>query len=393
MTRHVMLVLMIVTTIPIADADWSGDIAGEYRGFFDDPVDERQHGDNASISFEPEYYRDWNDRRDSFTFVPFLRWDENDDERSHLDVRELMWGRAADKWELQAGIGKVFWGVTESQHLVDIVNQTDLVENLDGEDKLGQPMIDLTLIHDWGVVDLFLLPGFRERTFPGIDGRIRTIPYVDESQVQFESSNEEQHIDLAIRWSHTLGDWDLGVSHFHGTSRDPRFVVGTNDGEPVLIPVYDIINQTGVDIQMTRSSWLWKFEGIRRSGQGASFNAITAGFEFTFFDVHSSGIDVGVLIEYLYDDRDVEAPTPFQDDLFVGSRLAFNDVQDTQVLFGVIGDLKTDTRFWNLETSRRFRDSWVISVEGRLIRDPDDNDPIFSLRNDDYLQLEIAYHF
>jgi len=384
---------MTAITIANAQAEWSGDVAGESRHFFDDPIDERQHGDNMSISFEPEYYRDWNDRRDSLTLIPFLRWDEGDDERSHIDVRELIWTHAADEWELRVGIGKVFWGVTESQHLVDIINQTDLVENFDGEDKLGQPMIDLTLIRDWGIVDLFLLPGFRERTFPGIDGRLRTNPYVDENQAEFESSNEEQHVDFAVRWSRTLGDWDLGVSHFHGTSRDPRFDLGTNNGKPVLIPVYDIIDQIGVDVQMTRGSWLWKFEGIYRSGQGSSFNAITAGFEYTFFDVRSSGIDVGVLAEYIYDDRNDNAPTPFQDDLFVGSRLAFNDVQDTQILFGVIGDLDSDTRFWNLEASRRFRDNWVISVESRLIRDPDETDPIFSLRNDDHLQLEVAYHF
>jgi len=393
MMRYLVLVLVLVATIPVAEADWSGDVAGEFRSFFDDPIGERQHSDNASISFEPEYYRDWNDRSDSLTFIPFLRWDENDDERSHFDVRELIWTHAADEWELRAGIGKVFWGVTESQHLVDIINQTDLVENLDGEDKLGQPMIDLTLIRDWGIVDLFLLPGFRERTFPGVEGRLRTMPHVDESQAEFESSSEEQHIDFAARWSHTLGDWDLGVSHFHGTSRDPRFSLGADDGEPILIPIYDIIDQTGVDVQMTRGSWLWKFEGIYRSGQGVSFNAATAGFEYTFFDVHSSGIDVGVLAEYLYDDRNEDAATPFQDDLFVGSRLAFNDVQDTQILFGVIGDLGADTRFWNLEASRRFRDNWVISIEGRLIRNPDETDPLFSLRNDDHLQLEVAYHF
>jgi len=54
-----------------------------------------------------------------------------------------------------------FWGVTEFQHLVDIINQTDLVENIDTEDKLGQPMINLALINDWGTVDLFIMPYFR----------------------------------------------------------------------------------------------------------------------------------------------------------------------------------------------------------------------------------------
>jgi hypothetical protein len=50
---------------------------------------------------------------------------------------------------------------------VDIINQTDLVENIDGEDKLGQPMVHFSYFGDWGVVDFFLLPYLRERTYPG----------------------------------------------------------------------------------------------------------------------------------------------------------------------------------------------------------------------------------
>ena len=53
------------------------------------------------------------------------------------------------------GIDKVFWGVIESRHLVDYINQTDGVEDVDGEDKLGQPMINLGLQRDWGDLIFF----------------------------------------------------------------------------------------------------------------------------------------------------------------------------------------------------------------------------------------------
>ena len=91
----------------------------------------------------------------------------------------MNWLKVFDESELRVGLRKVFWGVTESQHLVDIINQTDLVESLDGEEKLGQPMINYALINDWGTLDLYLLPYFRERTFSGINGRLRSSLYVD----------------------------------------------------------------------------------------------------------------------------------------------------------------------------------------------------------------------
>ncbi|NIP75689.1 MAG: hypothetical protein GTN90_06820, partial [Xanthomonadales bacterium] len=107
--------------------------------------------------------------------------------RSHADLREANWLRIGDGWDLVAGIDKVFWGVTESRHLVDIVNQDDRVEDIDGEDKLGQPMLNLNLLRDWGTVSLFVLPGFRERAFPDRGDRLRGSLPVAEGDATFDS--------------------------------------------------------------------------------------------------------------------------------------------------------------------------------------------------------------
>ncbi len=69
---------------------------------------------------------------------------------THWDIRELSWIHVGNGWESRVGIRKVFWGVTEGRHLVDIINQTDQVDQVDGEEKLGQPMINLSTVRDWG---------------------------------------------------------------------------------------------------------------------------------------------------------------------------------------------------------------------------------------------------
>ncbi|MBL4906292.1 MAG: hypothetical protein JKX94_02485, partial [Sneathiella sp.] len=129
---------------------------------------------NPSLVIEPEIYHEWNEGDDSITFIPFARIDAQDDERTHVDFRELNYFHIAENWDISVGFDKVFWGVTESRHLVDIINQTDAVEDVDGEDKLGQPMINLGFQRDWGNINLFLMPFFRERTFPGKEGRLRS---------------------------------------------------------------------------------------------------------------------------------------------------------------------------------------------------------------------------
>lgn len=391
--------LLCVTSASHA-GEWSGYISGELRAFPNDPADSRQHGNNVSFSAQSEYYTRWDDGQQSFAFVPFVRWDENDDERSHVDIRELTWLKASDTWEMRAGIRKVFWGVTESQHLVDIINQTDLIEAMDGEEKLGQPMINLALIRDWGTLDLFVLPGFRERTFPGADGRLRTALPVDTEQAIYESSDKDKHIDYAARWSHYIGDWDIGVSYFNGTSRDPYFI--PNSSGTALIPVYNLIEQWGLDLQATMNDWLWKVEAINRSGQAdlsgqkqryTALTALTAGFEYTFVGIAESNMDLGVIAEYLYDDRGKNALTPFADDFLLGTRLTLNDEQSTDFLLGIIFDSNDDTRLFSLESSRRLGANWKITVEGRAFVNIPNTDLLAGVRKDDYLQVELARYF
>ncbi len=203
------LLSIIITPVAVAH-ELSGYVVVEGRLFLNDALFPDQKRDNASFAIQPEYYHEW-ESGSSFTFVPFARVDSADPERTHFDVRELNYLYLEDNWELRVGAGKIFWGTTEFVHLVDIINQTDIVENIDGEDKLGQPMVHLSLPRDWGVVDMFLLPYFRKRTFPGKKGRLRAAVIVDTDQARYENTDEERHLDFAIRYSHTIGDWDVGI--------------------------------------------------------------------------------------------------------------------------------------------------------------------------------------
>ena len=187
--RTCLLVSVLMVPVPSPARDWriSGFVSAQFQGFLEQPLDPVQSDTNVSVAARPEFYTESNDGRDMFTFIPFARVDQRDDERTHFDIRELKWMHAGNDWEVTVGADIVFWGVTESAHLVDIINQTDVVENIDGEDKLGQPMINLSLIRDWCVLDLFVLTGFRVRTFPGPEGRPRVHPPVNASAAVYES--------------------------------------------------------------------------------------------------------------------------------------------------------------------------------------------------------------
>ena len=391
---RLMMIPLCLGYAVVQAGEWSGQVGGEYRGFFEAPLFPEQHSSYFSAFAQPEYRHSWDHDKQRIAFIAFGRVAQYDEARTHADIRELNWQKSGDGYEWRLGIQKVFWGVTESQHLVDIINQTDLVEDPDGEDKLGQPMVNLTLVRNWGTLDFFVLTGFRERTFPGREGRLRTALAVDTDQAVFESNRGKRRIDYALRWHKSLGNWEVGLAHFSGTARDPRLLPGIGgDGVPVLIPYYDVIDQSSLDVQATTGAWLWKLEAIRRAGQGPAYAALTAGFEYTISGVLDSGIDLGLLAEYLYDDRGAMATTPFQDDLFAGMRLAFNDVSSSEALLGIIADRDSNARIVSLEASRRFGKSTKLSLEARWFSGIPATDLLFSQRRDDYARLELAYFF
>jgi len=396
-----LLALAVLTATAAASAgelDIEGSIAPELRLFPNKPAFAGQDSTtlSPSIAFQVEVVYETESGNDRLTFSPFVRLDADDNGRTHADIRTASWLHIADKWDTVIGIDKVFWGVTEARHLVDIINQDDAVEDIDGEDKLGQPMINANLLFENTTVSLFILPGFRERRFREDSARLSGRFPIDDNNPVFESGAGRRNIDVAARVSQTIGDWDIGLSYFNGTSREPSFFASTdNDGNTVLFPRYEQIDQIGLDLQLTTERILWKLEAITRSGHGSRFFAAVGGLEYTLFGIFDSNADLGLLAEYLYDGRDEQGvpPTLADDDVFLGARLVLNDEPDTQGLIGAIIDRRTQATLFSLEAERRLGNAWKIELEGRFLVNIPDDDLAAGIRDDDSITLRLTRFF
>ncbi len=390
--RHILpsIVLSAVSINYSPAAELSGWLAWQGQTFSEEGL-QNQSQTNLSLAGQVEIYHTFVDSPWESTIELFARLDQEDDERSHADIREAHVLGIYDAWEFKFGISKEYWGATEFAHLVDVINQTDIVENIDGEDKLGQTMLKATWYSDWGSLEAFILPGFRERTFPGQDGRfIATGAVVNTDKAAYESSAEEWHSDAALRFNGSFDALDLGIGIFHGTNRDPLIQV---DGDGDLIPYYEQMTQVSLDTSIPLAAWLFKLELLQRDSDQDRYIAVSGGFEFTVVGIFESDKDLGLLAEYIGDERGDEATTFLQNDLFLGARIAFNDAFDTAILAGAAFDLDGGGHLLNLEYERRLNDVLRVEVQLRVFNDIAANDALYPLRDDDYLQIELFYHF
>ena len=390
------LVLILLFTLPWSHGnaqeksshDFTLKLNAESRFFLTQGLYEGQKRNYLSFAAQPEYTLKWNEDKFLFKATLFGRYDQHDSRRTHGDIRELYWQMVQNNHELSIGIKKIFWGVTESAHIVNVINQTDIIESFDGDEKLGQPMVHYSYQSKIGTFDYFFMPYFRKPTFPGEHGRLRTPFLINKSMIAFESSKEEYRPDVAFRWSHYIGKFDFGFSHFYGTSRQPLVESLEN-----FQPVFAIVNQTGLDLQATTGPILWKLESIYNSNSVKDYTALAAGFEYTFGNVNRKGLDIGLLGEYLYDSRNKLALTSLQNDLFAGTRLAFNNAQDSQVLAGFIYDLEHSTCLFSIEASQRIKESWKVEVEGRFFENVSSAEFLYFLRKDSFLKVAINKYF
>ncbi|NNF01315.1 MAG: hypothetical protein HKN22_01385 [Bacteroidia bacterium] len=368
----------------------SGYFAFDYRYFPEEGLYPGQKQEYFSSVFSPEILLEWQKGKQRLKFVGFGRIDQHDNQRTHADIRELYYQKIWKKIELSAGVKKIFWGVTESNHLVDFVNQTDVLEGFDLENKLGQPMVHLSYLPNWGTIDVMVMPYFREMQFPGMRGRLR--PPFDASLIPvfYESEHEEYNPDIAVRYSNSKGVFDFGITNFYGTARQPIFIISS---PTTFRTLYEVANQTGVDIQALTGSMLWKLEALHRESNRKTITAIIVGGEYTFSNMFRSGIDLGLIAEYNYDDRGEELISALDDDIFLGTRIAFNDKQSTDFIGGVIIDRNNQTQRYFAEANRRIGDSWKLSLKAFGYNNIDESEFLYLLRKDGYMEASLAKYF
>ena len=285
------------------------------------------------------------------------------------------------------GINTVFWGVTESINIVDVINQVD-TGDISGDQKLGQPMVNLQFLPEYGTFSLYLLPYFRERNFPGNEGRFRGPVVIEKSASKFESSDDLHNLDIALRYSHYFADIDFGLSYFKGTSREPLIL---SNAQEELSLHYAQISQIGLDVQYIYFDWLFKSELTIRNGFSETYFAAVSGFEYTLYQIFNSDSDFSILMEYQHDSRSKDEPQVLSDqDIFFGYRITLNDISDSSFLGGTTYDTGKYSSTTFLEYETRIYENFSLQVSVTEFSGAQTSDPSYIFDSDDFVQIKLT---
>ena len=311
-----------------------------------------------------------------------------------IDFREAHVTARLGDADILVGSTILFWGKVESYNPVDVVNARDFSRGLMRSEKRGAPMLRLSWPAGPGQLDLLAID-FAENIYPGLASRERPALRIT-NEVSYSGGAKRDDIANAVRWSGYFGDIDLGVSWFRGTGSAPRFLPQL-DG--TLKPDYSRITQAGLDIQYLRGDFTLKAELVRRSGQydrigtAPTYRAGVFGIEHNIYGIMDGGHDVVLLGEYARDSRKSLAHSGFQNDLTVGGRWLWNDVEDTEVLGLLTRDLDNGAQTMTVSIDRRISEevTFEASARGtsRYASDPNST----SLRKDSAVIMALTYRF
>ena len=311
-----------------------------------------------------------------------------------IDFREANVTARIGDADILVGNTILFWGKVESYNPVDIVNSRDFSRGLMRSEKRGAPMARVSWPLGPGQLDLMAID-FVENEYPALSARERPGLRITGS-TSYSGRAKRDDMANAIRWSGYFGDIDLGLSWFRGTGHSPRLLP---QADGTLKPDYSRITQAGLDIQYLRGDTALKAEIIRRKGQydrlgtARSYRAGVFGVEHNLYDITGDGRDLVLLAEYARDSRKGLSHSGFQNDLTLGARWVWNDVEDTQVLGLLTRDLDNAAQTMTVSIDRRLTDELTFEASARLVeryeRDPNST----ALSKDSAVIASVTYSF
>ena len=393
------LFLTFNTTAISSNNDWeiNHEIVFEIREFHKQEAYSNQKNTYSSY-YKSELFITISDNS-NFISEPYFRYDHNDKNRTLFDLKVNKFTYFKDNYEIKFGIDEVFWGITESKNIVDIINSNDSTAG-DLKEKLGQPLLAYTFFSDnIGYMDFYYLPQLIKSSQISQEGRLRFSNPTENYGHIYSGGSGEKVPSWAFKWEKNIGISDFSIQGFRGNSRENSITPILEGTTIKYFPAYERISQLGTYAQLVSGPIIYKLEAIKRNGQKNSKNirknffSYTFGIEYLYNRLFEKKWDISTFIEYSNDDRNNDSLDILQNDLFIAARLVFNDIEGTELTTSATFDLDGGGNTALTEFSSRLSENMRVTGLYQAYWSTNNKDILYSFRRDNYFGLKVVKYF
>jgi hypothetical protein len=305
--KYLALILFCIVFLEASNISYKGNIGVEYEKInYKHPLakDKTNKGLNGKLELEDNF-----DSYRGFIALEFLE-DSSNDDRDYTKVNEFYIEGEYANYAIKVGRDVRFWGALELHNISDIYNIKNDKYQFDKDKKIGSDGISVSYFFE------------------------------NEDELSLISIKKDDISNKFIKYSTTRDILD-GV--------DLSFIYNKNSDQKNYLTYNTLLH----------NDTLYKLEYSHSRIKNEKYYQSGVGIEHTLYGIRN-GKDLGVLVEYYKSD---DVTKTYQDDIFLGSRITFNDVDSSDILVGMIQDRDDKKKSYSFEYNTRFFDSVKTTVK------------------------------
>jgi hypothetical protein len=387
-------IIVILLTMPLIGSNFKskGEVALENRLFSDDDLAITKDGNldlfaRLESSFKSGPFR--------AGFRVFGRADKGDRQRSIIAIEEAWIGFCNSGWDIKLGAQMLNWSATEAFHPADMINSRLLDSDIEKPEKFGEVMLSVNRKIGRGSLTAFIMPRYEAPEFPSSRSRLNFFPTGLEVGNELwlerdgEISSNSYGLQWGLRFSQTLGAADISLHYIeHQDRSQPLMLMDNQNG--MLHPMYFPVRDIGGTLLRVFGGWIVKLEydyrdfinpenpvQVNFAGlvpvKQLDHSQLALGLEYGW--TYSGGGEGTLIVEgqRFFGVNKIQRATlhPFQSDILIGYRHAWNDILGRELLVTTIIDIERKHEYLlNVSYSQRLNDTWGVRLGFRLVDAP-----------------------
>jgi hypothetical protein len=317
----------------------------------------------------------------------FTNWNSADESRRYSDIREANISFRHNELTFGAGINTFFWGVSESINVVNVLNQSDMLESIDGKVKLGQTFVSVKTRIINNDVSFYYLPSFTEQDFP--ERPSYGLPVYDGALYE----DNKKRGGFAARSLFYVDQLEFAVSYFNGTRRSPLLIKQASIPSH-LIPYYLQTENLMFDGVYLAEDFTLKLEAKMGREEHSGFITANFGIEYPSYAFSNYIEEIVFIAEYVFDDRGLSSETHGQNDLFIGAKFDFGDNKSGRVRTLYSYDFDYRGQYAEISYQYRLNDYFRIQVKAMKVLTAEPNDRrLYALTGEEFVKFSLHYAF